>query len=126
MFTCFLLTSINATNLQVIQVAFILLLYFPLVRLVHLIELVPVSLLLLQDLLVLTLDLLHDHLSLLGDLLLQVVLREEVIQLLQNGLGRNLDELGSKEMERKMNESTLTLVFSATGGLGGTSGALGG
>ena len=126
MFTCFLLTSINATNLQVIQVAFILLLYFPLVRLVHLIELVPVSLLLLQDLLVLTLDLLHDHLSLLGDLLLQVVLREEVIQLLQNGLGRNLDELGSKEMERKMNESTLTLVFSDTGGLGGTSGALGG
>ena len=126
MFTCFLLTSINATNLQVIQVAFILLLYFPLVRLVHLIELVPVSLLLLQDLLVLTLDLLHDHLSLLGDLLLQVVLGEEVIQLLQNGLGRNLDELGSKEMERKMNESTLTLVFSATGGLGGTSGALGG
>ena len=126
MFSCFLLTSINATNLQVIQVAFILLLYFPLVRLVHLIELVPVSLLLLQDLLVLTLDLLHDHLSLLGDLLLQVVLREEVIQLLQNGLGRNLDELGSKEMERKMNESTLTLVFSDTGVLGGTSGALGG
>ena len=126
MFTCFLLTSINATNLQVIQVAFILLLYFPLVRLVHLIELVPVSLLLLQDLLVLTLDLLHDHLSLLGDLLLQVVLGEEVIQLFQNGLGRNLDELGSKEMERKMNESTLTLVFSDTGGLGGTSGALGG
>ena len=126
MFTCFLLTSINATNLQVIQVAFILLLNFPLVRLVHLIELVPVSLLLLQNLLVLTLDLLHDHLSLLGDLLLQVVLGEEVIQLLQNGLGRNLDELGSKEMERKMNESTLTLVFSATGGLGGTSGALGG
>ena len=126
MFTCFLLTSINATNLQVIQVAFILLLNFPLVRLVHLIELVPVSLLLLQNLLVLTLDLLHDHLSLLGDLLLQVVLSEEVIQLLQNGLGRNLDELGSKEMERKMNESTLTLVFSATGGLGGTSGALGG
>ena len=126
MFACFLLTSINATNLQVIQVAFILLLYFPLVRLVHLIELVPVSLLLLQDLLVLALDLLHDHLSLLGDLLLQVVLREEVIQLLQNGLGRNLDELGSKEMERKMNESTLTLVFSDTGGLGGTSGALGG
>ena len=125
--TCFLLlTSINATNLQVIQVAFILLLNFPLVRLVHLIELVPVSLLLLQNLLVLTLDLLHDHLSLLGDLLLQVVLREEVIQLLQNGLGRNLDELGSKEMERKMNESTLTLVFSDTGGLGGTSGALGG
>ena len=124
--TCLLLTSINATNLQVIQVAFILLLNFPLVRLVHLIELVPVSLLLLQDLLVLTLDLLHDHLSLLGDLLLQVVLREEVIQLLQNGLGRNLDELRSKEMERKMNESTLTLVFSDTGGLGGTSGALGG
>ena len=107
MFTCFLLTSINATNLQVIQVAFILLLYFPLVRLVHLIELVPVSLLLLQDLLVLTLDLLHDHLSLLGDLLLQVVLREEVIQLLQNGLGRNLDELGSKELERKMKLTNL-------------------
>ena len=104
----------------------ILLLDFPLVCLVHLVQLVPMRLLLLQDLLVLTLDLLHDHLSLLGDLLLQVVLREEVIQLLQNGLGRNLDELGSKEMERKMNESTLTLVFSATGVLGGTSGALGG
>ena len=100
-----MLTSINAANLQVIQVAFILLLNFPLVRLVHLIELVPVSLLLLQDLLVLTLDLLHDHLSLLGDLLLQVVLREEVIQLLQNGLGRNLDELGSKEMEKKISSS---------------------
>ena len=107
MFTCFLLTSINATNLQVIQVAFILLLNFPLVRLVHLIELVPVSLLLLQNLLVLTLDLLHDHLSLLGDLLLQVVLREEVIQLLQNGLGRNFDQLGSKEMERKMKLTNL-------------------
>ena len=86
MFSCFLLTSINATNLQVIQVAFILLLNFPLVRLVHLIELVPVSLLLLQDLLVLPLDLLQNHLPLLRDLLLKIVLSEEVIQLLQNCL----------------------------------------
>ena len=113
-------------NLEVIQMTLILLLYFPLVCLVHFVELVPMCLLLLQDLLVLPLYLLHDHLPLLRNLLLQVVLSEEVIEFLQNGLGRNLDELGSKEMERKMNESTLTLVFSDTGGLGGTSGALGG
>ena len=45
-------------------------------------------LLLLQDLLVLPLDLLHDHLPLLGYLLLKVVLSEEVIQLLQNSLDK--------------------------------------
>ena len=60
----------------------ILLLDFPLVCLVHLVQLVPMRLLLLQDLLVLPLDLLHDHLPLLGYLLLKVVLSEEIIQLL--------------------------------------------
>ena len=75
-----------ATNLEVVQMTFVLLLYFPLVCLVHFVELVPMCLLLLQDLLVLPLNLLHDHLSLLGNLLLQVVFSEEVIELLQNGL----------------------------------------
>ena len=79
-----------ATNLEVIQMAFVLLLYFPLVCLVHFVELVPMCLLLLQDLLVLPLNLLHDHLPLLCNLLLQVVLSEEVIQLLQNGLEKEL------------------------------------
>ena len=75
-----------ATNLEVVQMTFVLLLYFPLVCLVHFVELVPVCLLLLQDLLVLPLYLLHDHLPLLRNLLLQVVLSEEVIQFLENGL----------------------------------------
>ena len=75
-----------ATDLEVVQMTFVLLLYFPLVCLVHFVQLVPMRLLLLQDLLVLPLDLLHDHLPLLRNLLLQVVLSEEVIQLLQNGL----------------------------------------
>ena len=66
----------------------VFLLYFPLVRLVHLVELVSMRLLLLQDLLVLPLDLLHDHLPLLRDLLLKVVLGEEVIELLQNCLDK--------------------------------------
>ena len=66
----------------------ILLLDFPLVRLVHLVQLVPMRLLLLQDLLVLPLDLLHDHLPFLCNLLLKVVLSEEVIQLLQNSLDK--------------------------------------
>ena len=66
----------------------VFLLDFPLVRLVHLVELVSMCLLLLQDLLVLPLDLLHDHLPLLRDLLLQVVLGEEVIELLKNRLDK--------------------------------------
>ena len=52
----------------------------------HLVQLVPMRLLLLQDLLVLPLDLRQDHLPLLRDLLLKIVLSEEVIQLLQNCL----------------------------------------
>ena len=66
----------------------VFLLDFPLVRLVHLVELVSMCLLLLQDLLVLPLDLLHDHLPLLRDLLLKVVLGEEVIELLKNSLDK--------------------------------------
>ena len=66
--------------------AFVLLLYFSLVSFVHFVELVPMRLLLLQDLLVLPFNLLHNHLPLLSNLLLQVVLGEEVIQLLQNSL----------------------------------------
>ena len=74
--------------LEVVQMALVLLLYLPLVGLVHLVQLVPVRLLLLEDLLVLTLDPRHDRLPFLGDLLLQVVLRQELVELLQNRLWR--------------------------------------
>ena len=70
--------------------ALVLLLYLPLVGLVHLVQLVPVCLLLLEDLLVLALDPRHDRLPLLGDLLLKVVLRQELVELLQNRLWRKV------------------------------------
>ena len=74
--------------LEVVQMALVLLLYLPLVGLVHLVQLVPVRLLLLEDLLVLALDPRHDRLPFLGDLLLKVVLRQELVELLQNRLWR--------------------------------------
>ena len=76
--------------------AFVLLLYFSLVSFVHFVELVPMRLLLLQDLLVLPFNLLHNHLPLLSNLLLQVVLGEEVIQLLQNSLKKENERLEKK------------------------------
>ena len=71
-------------HLQVLHVPLILLLDLDLVRLVNLAELVPMGLVLLRYLLIFTFNFSQNFLSLIRDLLLEIILRQEITEFLEH------------------------------------------